>query len=274
LNDGNHQDAHGLGEPVERIDPKDVLKFTTFARLAAVHLACQDAAYRDAMPAAREVTEADANIAALDDPAVEAPVVDELFNNERENRRSALRRRVAGGKWKSSRIEAALKTVKEHFENNWCKIVVFAAQLCLLDVFGVALEESSYTNVLRFDGTVGEKRRDFIERAFAEEDRFKIVLITTRSGGVGRTFAAANGVLLLTPCYSSTMMAQAIDRIVRSPNKQAVHAYHMRARDSVEQRVVYLRGLKRGKAYNLLDPDWTVPSRGLSRRWRSGVKPT
>ncbi|KAH7091493.1 hypothetical protein FB567DRAFT_617130 [Paraphoma chrysanthemicola] len=81
------------------------------------------------------------------------------------------------------------------------------------------------------------------------------LLVTNRSGGLGRSFASADGVMHLTPCYNPALCQQCMDRVVSLPSQQLVRIYHLLASDSIETRLMNLRSLKSGKAMSLLDPN-------------------
>jgi hypothetical protein len=114
---------------------------------------------------------------------------------------------MEGGKWNSSRIRETLEIVQEHLPRYAGKIVIFSEFLCTLDVLAVALHESGL-EVLRFDGTVDSKDRETVVQKFEEDhDEARVLLVTSRSGGLGRSFTPADRVIhhtLLEPGFGRT----------------------------------------------------------------------
>jgi SNF2 family DNA or RNA helicase len=246
---------HDEDVPASMILPKEILKYILRARLGAVHLACMDAGYSEA---------GDTDMGSDDFMELEgasANVNDLLITMSTQKRRSLKQKREAfmttmeGGKWNSSRIRETLEIVQEHLLRYAGKIVIFSEFLCTLDVLAVALHESGL-EVLRFDGTVDSKDRETVVQKFEEDhDEARVLLVTSRSGGLGRSFTPADRVIHLTPCWNPALAEQATDCVIRLPQKRVVHVDYMYAPTSIEARVLELQTIKQGKARNLLDPD-------------------
>jgi hypothetical protein len=260
---------HDESVPTSIIPSKEILKFVLMARLGVVHLACMDAGYGEA---------GDKDLA-LEDPLEiqtdasftnESPIA--LSNHRRrtlKQKREAFMSTMEGGNWNSSRIRATLDRITEHRLRYPGKILVFSDFLCTLDVLAVALRENGM-DVLRFDGTVNSKDREIVVQRFEnDDDDARVLLVTSRSGGLGRSFTPADKVIHLTPCWNPAMTDQMTDRAIRFPQQRVVHVDHMYAPSSIETRVLELQGVKQGKAKNLLDPDDYMQGKIEEvRRWR------
>jgi SWI/SNF-related matrix-associated actin-dependent regulator of chromatin subfamily A3 len=133
--------------------------------------------------------------------------------------------------------------------------VVYSEFFCTLDVLSVALLESGYGHLLRFDGSVGLAERDQTVRAFQNDQKHRILLVTNRSGGPGRSSTAANAVMHLTPYYNPGLTMQCTNSVIRDPQKKTVYVYYLHAEDLIELRVLEIQRRKQGKAVNQFDSD-------------------
>ena len=240
---------------------QEILKLMTFARLAAVHPECADAKYG-------EKGNVESYVPPLEGDAVERvllgedapPPVSRRVMRNIASRRKSFRAKLADGAWGSSRINKVLEIIEGHIKNGKRsgKIIVFSDFLCTLDALEVGLKESGYDDILRFDGTMDTQERKAVVHKFENEPQRHVLLITCRSGGLGRSFIPADCVIHLTPCYSPSLTRQCTDRVVRYPQEKDVYVHYLYANESIEVRVYDLRNQKQGKAAGLLDPDSEV----------------
>ncbi|KAH9881076.1 hypothetical protein J1614_001569 [Plenodomus biglobosus] len=240
-------------------DAKMLLRNLGRARLAAVHLFCMDAGYGESGPTDDPVMQD--NVHASDDgPSKDANRIslDDQTLRGLAKKRQCLTQKLRDGNWKSSRLEEAIHRIRAHLDSPTSKIVVFSEFLCALDALSVALDESGFEKHLRFDGTVTDQERDERVAAFHDDPEQRILLITNRSGGLGRSFTAADCVIHLTPCYNPSLTEQCTDRVVRFPQTARVKVYHLYAHDSVEILILRLVRTKRAKYTDLLDPNEAV----------------
>ncbi|CAN9141033.1 unnamed protein product [Alternaria alternata] len=242
-------------EDEEIINQKELLNSITYARLAAVHTACPRAGYGDAGDADRELTEAEAH-KSVDDLLEEAPApITFIRSKSHKQKREKFKKSLSNGNWSSSRIDETLEIIQDHLTRRDGKVVVFSEFLCTLDVLVVALLEKLKIASLRFDGTMSQVEIATSVADFEKAEGSPILLITNRSGGLGRSFTDAGLVIHLTPCWNPGLTAQCTDRVIRTPQEKTVYVYHMIASKSIECRVLDIQYEKRGKAVNILDLD-------------------
>jgi SNF2 family DNA or RNA helicase len=110
-------------------------------------------------------------------------------------------------------------------------------------------------SVLRFDATMSSPERLKVMADFNSDEKAKVILVTTRRGGVGLSFTFAGRVIHLTQSWDPAMMWQANHRVCRHPRKLQVYIDHPYAFDSIERKVVGVQEKKKTKSSALLDPD-------------------
>jgi SNF2 family DNA or RNA helicase len=99
---------------------------------------------------------------------------------------------------------------------------------------------------------------------FQEDPACPLFLISLKAGGVGLNLTAAEYVFLLDPWWNPAVEMQAIDRTHRIGQKNAVFAYRLVAKETVEERILELQSRKRALADAILE-EGTGGLRGLQR---------
>lgn len=91
--------------------------------------------------------------------------------------------------------------------------------------------------------------------AFKEDPECTVFLISLKAGGFGLNLTEASYVFLMDPWWNPAVEAQAIDRIHRIGQKQAVFAYRIVTRGTIEEKVLQLQQQKRLVASELVTTD-------------------
>ncbi len=91
--------------------------------------------------------------------------------------------------------------------------------------------------------------------AFKEDPECTVFLISLKAGGFGLNLTEASYVFLMDPWWNPAVEAQAIDRIHRIGQKQAVFAYRIVTRGTIEEKVLQLQQEKRMVASELESTD-------------------
>lgn len=91
--------------------------------------------------------------------------------------------------------------------------------------------------------------------AFKEDPDCTVFLISLKAGGFGLNLTEASYVFLMDPWWNPAVEAQAIDRIHRIGQKQAVFAYRIVTRGTIEDKVLQLQQEKRLVASELVTTD-------------------
>ena len=150
----------------------------------------------------------------------------------------------------SAKIAALIKHLS--FQPRNTKSVVFSQFTSFLDLIGPQLSRNSF-NHLRFDGTMSQRQRAQVLRSFSAEDVHtpKVLLLSLRAGGVGLNLTAASRVYMMDPWWSFAVEAQAIDRVHRMGQAQAVEVVRFIVRDSIEGRMLRVQDRKMAVAGSL-----------------------
>ena len=276
LHEGRHEDIWHKLTPAEKepqmrlkekdLDPTQLLRLMTEARIGAVHVKLIDAEYGELGEQEAEVTDVQARADPLTLVELHIPTWKQKAADKVSRRRQRLMNSMSQGSWHSSRLNAVVAQIISHFKKvrkgkREGKIVVYSEFLRCLDALQVALEESGFKDQIgRFDGTVKKKQRKQTEDSFNNDtdNSMKILLVTIRSGGVGRAFTGAGQVIHLSPCWNPGLVDQATERTIRHPQKKNVRVSYYFAEESVEWHIFTIQRQKRSKAIGALDPDAEV----------------
>ncbi len=82
-----------------------------------------------------------------------------------------------------------------------------------------------------------------------------VFLISLKAGGVGLTLTEADYVFVLDPWWNPAAEAQAVDRAHRIGQTQHVHVYRLVASDTIEEKVMELKGRKAELFAQVIDGD-------------------
>jgi SNF2 family DNA or RNA helicase len=136
----------------------------------------------------------DANYGSIADKDI---ITDEKAIHSLQSKKHKFKKSLANGRWQSSRVQNLLKRVVKHQASARGKVLVFSEYLCALDVVEVGLQESGI-GFLHFHNTLNTQQRTKVVIAFATDSSKFVLLITSRSGGVGLSFVQADLVFHLT----------------------------------------------------------------------------
>ena len=135
------------------------------------------------------------------------------------------------------------------------KSVVFSQFTSFLDLIAPQLTKHGFAH-LRFDGTMSQKVRAQVIRAFSAENASdpkapRILLLSLRAGGVGLNLTAANRCFMMDPWWSFAVEAQAIDRVHRMGQTQKVEVVRFVTKESIEVRMLRVQDRKMAVAGSL-----------------------
>ncbi|KIW87885.1 uncharacterized protein Z519_11469 [Cladophialophora bantiana CBS 173.52] len=135
------------------------------------------------------------------------------------------------------------------------KSVVFSQFTSFLDLIAPQLIKHGFSH-LRFDGTMSQKVRAQVIRAFNAENTSdpkapRILLLSLRAGGVGLNLTAASRCYMMDPWWSFAVEAQAIDRVHRMGQTQKVEVIRFVTKDSIEGRMLRVQERKMAVAGSL-----------------------
>ncbi len=106
-----------------------------------------------------------------------------------------------------------------------------------------------------FDGSTSAPDREKAIRAFQDEGKSRVFLISLKAGGVGLNLTAADYVYIVDPWWNPAVEQQAIDRTHRIGQTKNIFAYRMICKDSIEDKILQLQDRKRILAKDLIADD-------------------
>ena len=146
----------------------------------------------------------------------------------------------------SSKIGSLIKHLVALPRNT--RSVVFSQFTSFLDLISPQLQRHNIHH-LRFDGTMSQKVRASVLRAFNAENASdpsapRVLLLSLRAGGVGLNLTVANRVFMMDPWWSFAVEAQAIDRVHRMGQSQSVEVIRFVVQGSIEERMLRVQERK------------------------------
>lgn len=125
------------------------------------------------------------------------------------------------------------------------KCLIFAQFTHSLDVVEEFLcQHFPGTQYLRLDGKVPTEKRGAVVDSFNGDDSVKILLLTTRIGGLGLNLTGADTVIFLEHDWNPHADLQAMDRAHRIGQEKTVNVYKLVTTDSIEEKIMKLHETK------------------------------
>lgn len=100
------------------------------------------------------------------------------------------------------------------------------------------------------DGSTSD--RNAAVKAFKENEDIQVFLISIKAGGVGLNLTEADYVFILDPWWNPAVEQQAIDRSHRIGQVKNVFIYKFISKDSIEEKILALQGMKKSLASSLI----------------------
>jgi TATA-binding protein-associated factor len=119
---------------------------------------------------------------------------------------------------------------------------------------------------VRIDGTVDPRKRAKIVALFDSDPNVRVMLLTTRVGGLGLNLTVANMVVFLESDLNPFADIQAQDRCRRIGQTKQVDVYKLVTLDSIEESILILQEKKKQVADNVINTEnSTMYSMGTDR---------
>ena len=170
----------------------------------------------------------------------------DLYSAPQSNGNSAPRiSLVRIGNASSAKIAALTTHLKAlRLDSPTTKSVVFSQFTSFLDLIAPALTRASIPT-LRFDGAMTQKARAATILEFTNHKKGVVLLLSLRAGGVGLNLTAARNVFMMDPWWSFAVEAQAIDRVHRMGQEEAVKVVRFIVEGSIEGRMLKIQDRKK-----------------------------
>ncbi|WP_186755853.1 DEAD/DEAH box helicase [Echinicola salinicaeni] len=132
------------------------------------------------------------------------------------------------------------------------KVLVFSQFVKHLGIVKEYLD-ANHIPYAYLDGTTKDRQAQV--KAFQENEKVKIFLISLKAGGVGLNLTKAEYVFLLDPWWNPAVEAQAIDRAHRIGQENKVIIYKFIAHNTVEEKIMALQERKMALAGELISTE-------------------
>lgn len=166
----------------------------------------------------------------------------ELKSGQMEPRISLQRLGVNTSSAKVVSLMKHLRALRK--DNPKMKSVVFSQFTSFMTLIEPALDKANM-NFLRLDGSMAQKNRAAVLNEFRDANKFTVLLISLKAGGVGLNLTSAKRVYMMDPWWSFAIEAQAIDRVHRMGQEEEVYVYRFIVKDSVEERMLKVQERKK-----------------------------
>lgn len=114
------------------------------------------------------------------------------------------------------------------------KSVVFSQFTSFLDIIALALQDLGM-QFARLDGSMNREERTTQLNTFRDNPKIRVMLVSTRAGGVGLNLTMANKVFLMEPAWNPSIESQACDRVHRIGQTKPVSYTRYIVEESIEQ---------------------------------------
>ena len=160
----------------------------------------------------------------------------------------------------SSKKEVLIENVIEAIENNH-KVLVFVNYLSSIESICISLKENKI-KYLKMTGQTKD-RQNLVDK-FQNDSRYKVFVMTLKTGGVGLNLVSADTIFIYDPWWNTTVENQAIDRAYRLGQDKTVFAYKMIMRNTIEEKILKLQEMKNKLLDDLISED-NLSTKNLSK---------
>ncbi|GJE92995.1 SNF2 family N-terminal domain-containing protein [Phanerochaete sordida] len=146
----------------------------------------------------------------------------------------------------SAKMLAMIELLKE-WEVTGDKTICFSQWTSMLDLVESIFIRNGIQN-LRYDGSMGRDARDYVLKRFKQPGGPRVILISTKCGGVGLNLVSANRIINLDLSWNYASESQAYDRVHRLGQEKEVFVKRLVVDDTLEERMLKLQDTKTGLA--------------------------
>uniref|UniRef100_A0A7S4AAS6 Uncharacterized protein n=1 Tax=Pseudo-nitzschia australis TaxID=44445 RepID=A0A7S4AAS6_9STRA len=137
------------------------------------------------------------------------------------------------------------------------RCLIFGQFMHSLDIVEELLIKRHMPSVkyLRLDGKVPVSQRMTVVDKFNQDESFKLLLLTTKIGGLGLNLTGADTVIFLEHDWNPHSDLQAMDRAHRIGQKRTVHVYQLVTMNSIEEKTMQLHERKLAMSKAIVNTD-------------------
>ncbi len=162
----------------------------------------------------------------------------------------------------SGKLIVLKKILSTWYNDGDSKVVLFSQTQSMLSLVE-RMANQLHFSYLRLDGSTAVSRRSAIIDRFNNDKNIFIILLTTRTGGLGISLTAANKVILLDPDWNPQTDIQARERAWRLGQKRDVTIYRLITRGTIEEKIYQRQIFKLLLSNRILDKPKQYLTRGI-----------
>lgn len=151
----------------------------------------------------------------------------------------------------SSKREVLVNNIVEAVENGH-KVLVFTNYINSIENICEDLKKNNI-NYLSMTGSTKD-RQSLVDR-FQKDNKYKVFIMTLKTGGVGLNLTAADTIFIYDPWWNKTVENQAIDRAYRLGQDRTVFSYKLILKDTIEEKILQLQDSKSKLLDSLISED-------------------
>lgn len=151
----------------------------------------------------------------------------------------------------SSKREVLINNVQDAVENGH-KVLIFTNYIKTIESISKDLEARGI-KYLQMSGAT--KDRQGLVDLFQKEEKYKVFVMTLKTGGVGLNLTAADTIFIYDPWWNKTVENQAIDRAYRLGQDRTVFSYKLILKDTIEEKILKLQESKSQLLDNLISDE-------------------
>ena len=121
------------------------------------------------------------------------------------------------------------------------KVLIFTNYLASIEYISDDLEKNGIEHLVMTGST--ESRQELVDK-FQNSDKYKVFLMTLKTGGLGLNLTKADYVFIFDPWWNKSSENQAIDRTHRIGQDKTVFSYKMITKNTIEEKILQLQELK------------------------------
>ncbi|WP_286034202.1 DEAD/DEAH box helicase [Fusobacterium necrogenes] len=154
----------------------------------------------------------------------------------------------------SSKREVLINNILDAVENGH-KVLVFTNYISSIKNICEDLEKYGI-KYLSMSGST--KDRQLLVNKFQKDNKYKVFVMTLKTGGVGLNLTAADTIFIYDPWWNKTVENQAVDRAYRLGQDRTVFSYKLILKDTIEEKILQLQESKIKLLDNLISEDSTT----------------
>lgn len=151
----------------------------------------------------------------------------------------------------SSKREVLINNIVEAVENGH-KVLVFTNYISSINSICEDLERYG---IKYLSMTGATKDRQLLVDKFQKDGKYKVFVMTLKTGGVGLNLTSADTIFIYDPWWNKTVENQAIDRAYRLGQDRTVFSYKLILKDTIEEKILQLQESKIKLLDNLISED-------------------